>query len=74
MSPKPTPTSRHSMPVGRSPLANAHAYRIDDAGAMAGIGRTTIYDLVKNGDLKLIKVGGRSLIDGDSLRALIRAA
>ena len=54
-----------------APPANAFAYRVDDACAMGGFGRTTAYGLVKRGKLKLLRVGGRSLICGDSLRALL---
>ena len=54
-----------------APPANAFAYRIEDACAMGGFGRTTAYELVKRGKLKLLRVGGRSLIAGDSLRALL---
>jgi hypothetical protein len=39
---------------------------------MGGPGRTKIYELVKAGKLRLVKIGGRSLIEGDSLRALLR--
>lgn len=53
------------------PLPNALAFRIDDACRMGGFGRTLAYELVKQGKLKLIRVGGRSLICGDSLRALM---
>ena len=54
-----------------APPANAFAFRVDDACAMGGFGRTTAYELVKRGELKLLRVGGRSLICGDSLRALL---
>ncbi len=55
----------------QAPPANAFAYRVDDACAMGGFGRTTAYELVKRGKLRLLRVGGRSLICGDSLRALL---
>ena len=54
-----------------APPANAFAYRVDDACAMGGFGRTTAYELVKQGRLKLLRVGGRSLICVGSLRALL---
>lgn len=47
------------------------AFRVKDACTAAGIGRTTLYKLAKEGRLRLIKVGGRTLIDAGSLRALI---
>ena len=39
---------------------------------MGGPGRTKIYELVKSGRLKLIKIDGLARIEGDSLRSLLR--
>ncbi|MFY0610771.1 MAG: helix-turn-helix domain-containing protein [Hyphomicrobiaceae bacterium] len=57
----------HSPPV---PMA----YRIADASRVCGLGRTKIYELIGNGQLKAIRVGGRRLIPADSLRALLATA
>ena len=54
------------------PLPNAIAFRIKEALLMGGPARTTIYKLAKSGKLKLVKLGGRTLIDGDSLRNLLK--
>lgn len=54
-----------------APPANAFAFRIDGAYRMGGFGRTMAYELANRGELKLLRVGGRSLICGDSLRALL---
>jgi hypothetical protein len=54
------------------PSPNALAYRVKEARLMGGPARTTIYKLAKDGKLKLIKVGGRTLIEGDSLRNLLK--
>ena len=45
--------------------------RIDDACAWATVGRTTFYRLVAAGEVRLIKVGSRSLVDMRSLRAML---
>ena len=55
-----------------APLPNALAYRVDEVPLMGGPRRTTLYELAASGHLKLVKVGGRTLVDGDSLRALLR--
>ncbi len=55
-----------------APRPDALAFRINDVPLMGGPGRTKIYELAKAGKLQLIRVGGRTLIDGDSLRALLR--
>ncbi len=52
----------------------AHAFTIPDAQAMGAPGTTTIYSLFKSGKLKKVRVCGRTLIEGDSLRALLRGA
>jgi hypothetical protein len=38
---------------------------------MGGIGRTLLYKLAREGRLRLVKAGGRTLVCGDSLRALL---
>jgi hypothetical protein len=54
-----------------SPSPNAFAFTIADAQSMGGPGKTKIYEMAKSGELKMIRVAGRTLIDGDSLRALL---
>jgi hypothetical protein len=39
---------------------------------MGGPGRTKTYALAAEGKLRLVRVAGRTLVDGDSLRALLR--
>ena len=55
------------------PLPNAFAYTVPDACRMAGIGRTLLYKLAQEGRLRLLKAGGRTLVDAASLRALVGA-
>ncbi len=54
-----------------APSPHAHAFTISDAQAMGAPGRTKIYELAKQGQLKLLHVAGRTLVDGASLRALL---
>lgn len=56
-----------------APNPLAFAFTIEDAQGMGAPGRTKIYELAKCGQLKLIKVAGRTLIEGNSLRALLGA-
>jgi excisionase family DNA binding protein len=44
---------------------------IPDAVRMTGIGRTTLYELIKLGLLKTFKVRSRTLIKADDLRCFI---
>jgi hypothetical protein len=57
-----------------APCPNAFAFTIPDTQAMGGPGRTKIYDLAKSGELKLIRIAGRTMVDGASLRALLGVA
>ena len=56
---------------GNEPLPNALAFRIKEVRMMGGPARTTIYKLAKEGRLKLVRVGGRTLVEGDSVRSLL---
>lgn len=42
-----------------------------DAAAYLGIGRSTLYALVRGGDLRLLKIGTRSVIARDALDAYL---
>jgi len=55
-----------------APLPHALAYRIDEVRLMGGPGRTKTYELAAEGKLRLVRVCGRTLVEGDSLRALLR--
>jgi hypothetical protein len=54
-----------------APSPNAMAFTLEDAQAMGAPGRTKIYALAKQHKLKLLKVAGRTMVDGQSLRALL---
>ncbi len=49
------------------------AYSIADAAKAAGIGRTTVYSLIRTGKLPARKLGARTVILADDLEALIRS-
>lgn len=52
---------------GNEPIA----LRINDAARTVGLGRTSIYELIKEGRLKTVKVAGRRLVPMAALRQLI---
>ncbi len=69
--------SDQSPKIGRhrkrpAPSPNAFAYTLDDSRAMGGPGKAKTYELAKEGRLKLLHVDGRTLVEGDSLRALLQ--
>lgn len=48
-------------------------YSIRDAAQqLGGIGRTTVYELAKRGDVELVKIGARSFVTNESLNAYLR--
>lgn len=47
------------------------SYTIKEASAACGLGRTTIYGLIKTGELATVKIGARTLIRYKDLEALI---
>jgi excisionase family DNA binding protein len=46
---------------------------VDDAKRAIGIGTTKLYELINDGKLATVKIGRRTLIKTDSIRALIAA-
>ena len=55
-----------------APVGGALLYRINVAEAKLGVSRSTIYRLVKDGQLELVKIGKRSSgITADSINAMI---
>lgn len=46
------------------------AFPVNDACMALGIGRTSLYELAKNGELKLIKIAGRTLVPRSELERL----
>lgn len=47
------------------------AYTVRQAGQVVPMGRTKIYELIRAGTLKTVKIGRRTLITAASLQALI---
>jgi excisionase family DNA binding protein len=52
-------------------MPNAISYTIAEGVAVSGIGRSILYKHIKTGELPIIKLGRRTLIAADDLRALI---
>ncbi len=56
------------------PTGDPLAYTLSAASAACGLSRATLYRHAKTGRLRLVKVGGRTLVDAASLRALVGVA
>ena len=55
----------------RQQPAHALAFTVQAATELSGLGKTTLFALLRDGKLRRVKVGDRTLIGGDSLRALL---
>lgn len=51
---------------------NRRAYKINEVAESLSLSRTTIYKLIKRGDLKRIKLGASTLIAADSIDSLLQ--
>ena len=47
------------------------AYSIREACVVSSLGRTTLYSHIASGRLKVVRLGGRTLIPAKNLKALI---
>lgn len=47
------------------------AYSIKEACQVSSLGRSTLYTHIATGRLRVVRVGGRTLIPADALRALV---
>jgi excisionase family DNA binding protein len=53
------------------PTENKITLRLDEAQAVSGLSRSTLYELIKSGRLRAVKVAGRRLIPREALEALL---
>lgn len=59
-------SSIHDLPA---PLA----HRIPDACRRLGVGRSSLYELIKSGEVKTIKIGTRTLVPEAELQKVINS-
>ncbi|WP_164156461.1 MerR family transcriptional regulator [Sandarakinorhabdus rubra] len=71
-SPATASESRNS--AAPSPIDRRDAYSIEEAQARSTLSRAMIFELMRLGKLQRVKVGRRTLIPAESLRALLTGA
>lgn len=54
-----------------APPPNSLAFTLHDAARISGLSQATLRRRAAEGRLRLLRVGGRTLVAGDSLRALL---
>lgn len=61
------------MPALSNPSSDApKAYRVPDACRALGVGRSTIYKLASAGKLRLVRIGGRTVVPGAEIERLAK--
>jgi excisionase family DNA binding protein len=62
--------------MNRSPRQNNDAllYPLPEASRVSGVGRTMLYRLIRAGELRMVKIGNRSLIPAEDVKALAQRA
>lgn len=58
-------------PGSGRPQIEPISVRIPDAVRLTGLSRSRIYELIKTGEIEIVKVGSSTLIPVDSLRAFV---
>jgi excisionase family DNA binding protein len=55
-----------------APNPHLLAYRVNAFCASVGLGRTKFYELVRDGKIRTIVIGGRRLVPADEAQRLLR--
>lgn len=53
-----------------SPKADRSAYPVNEGAYRLGIGRSSLYAMAKSGELKLVKIAGRTLVPASEIERL----
>jgi excisionase family DNA binding protein len=62
------------MPASRQqPAKRRYSYTIPEAAYAVGVSRATFYRRVRDGQVKVFKWGGRTLVHGDELQRVVDA-
>ena len=65
------PKAKPATTKASKPSRRPDAWRVNDALAQLGICRATLYKMVKNGELRLVKLAGRTLVPDSEIRRLV---
>ncbi len=66
-----SPANGHSVEDFPPAEPSRLTYRIDEAAGILGVSRATIYRLVRLGEIRLLRILGRSLIEARELTAFL---
>lgn len=65
------PTTTPNPKIETTPVPRV-SFSIEEAAGALGIGRTYVYQLIKEGRLKVVRLGRRTLVPLDALNDLLR--
>lgn len=58
------------MNTNAATISSPRAYRVPDACRALGVGRSTLYKLASAGKLRLVRIGGRTVVPGNEVERL----
>jgi hypothetical protein len=58
--------------TGTSKLGRQYAYRVNDAAIVSGLCRSSLYNLMRRGELEFVEVGRIRMITDAALRRLLK--
>jgi excisionase family DNA binding protein len=54
-------------------VAERRAFRVDEAASLLGVSRATLYKLAADGRIRLVKIGGRTLVPASEIERVAEA-
>jgi len=63
-------TTKHALPAG----VQREGLRIEEAATMLGCGRTKVFDLIREGRLRVVKLGARTIVPRSEVARLLAEA
>jgi excisionase family DNA binding protein len=66
--------STNERKVPSSPLGRPDAWRVNDALRQLSISRATLYKMANSGEIRLARIGGRTLVPDFEIRRLLGEA
>ena len=74
MAMNPEPRATETSQEGADPSAERLAYSVDEAARLTGLSRDLLYDQMRRGNLRYVKIGRRRLITRQHLEQFLGIA
>jgi excisionase family DNA binding protein len=63
--------SLFTFPPPPEPSSRRVSYSVEEAAKMLGIGRTIMFAIIKRGDIRIVKIGRRTLVPANEIAAFL---